>query len=121
MLTEEVLPLGSVVDLKKELFSFIKDVDRIRIVITYRFLAKEESKGYFPYAGVVYPTGMLGRKEVIYFTPALIEQVVHRGFEDIQEHQYIYLMKREFIIEKGMKSFGFGTREEIENFMKEKE
>ncbi|HCW04433.1 MAG TPA: hypothetical protein DGK91_07855 [Clostridium sp.] len=38
---EPILPLGSVVDLKKEILQDrinLKDVDKVRIVITHRFL-----------------------------------------------------------------------------------
>lgn len=117
---EDILPLGSIVDLKKEYFSnetLRNKVENIRMVITHRFLSKEGTNVYFPYAGVVYPTGMLGREEVLYFTPTLIETVVHKGYEDIQEIVYVSQMKREYIIENKMISCGFANKEKVEEFV----
>ena len=107
-LLEDTLPLGSVVDLKKLAYKNVpeaSEVEHIRMVITYRFLGKEEDSHYFPYAGVVYPTGML-----------LVEKVVREGYRDEQEDAYVYLMKKELVIEKGKNSFGYATKEEIEAF-----
>lgn len=118
-LLEDTLPLGSVVDLKKSAYKNVpevQEVDEIRMVITYRFLGKEEDSHYFPYAGVVYPTGMMGRKEVLYFTRPLVEKVVREGYRDEKEDAYVYLMKRELVIEKGKNSFGYATEEEIKAF-----
>lgn len=116
---DEILPLGSVVDLKKEFFSSEltkKTEEKIRIVITYRFLSREGVNAFFPYAGVVYPTGMLGNREVLYFTPGLIEKVVQKGFEDEKELAFVYKMKREYLIEKNMISCGMATKEVVAKF-----
>lgn len=120
-LLEDTLPLGTVVDLRKDAYKDvpnIQDVDHIRMVITYRFLGKEEDAYYFPYAGVVYPTGMMGRKEVLYFTRPLVERVVKEGYRDEKEDAYVYLMKNELVIEKGKNSFGYAEKEEIDAFNK---
>lgn len=112
---EKILPLGTVVDLKKKYLSKhirVNDVENIRIVITHRFLYHEDDTTYFPYAGVVYPIGMFDKMEIIHFTPALIEKIVHTGFSDIQDEAYVYMMKEELILEKGMHSYGFSTEEE---------
>lgn len=113
---ETILPLGSVVDLKKEFFKEqvkLKDVDKVRIVITHRFLYGKDDTVYFPYAGVVYPTGMFGSQKVINFTSALIEKVVHKGFSNIQDEAYVYLMKRELILDHHMHSYAFASSEEF--------
>jgi len=120
-LLEDTLPLGSVVDLKKSAYAKntrINEIDELRMVITYRFLGREEDSHYFPYAGVVYPTGMLGQKEVLYFTRPLIENVVREGYHDEKEDAYVYLMKQELVVEKGKNSFGYAKPEEIESFNK---
>jgi len=116
-----MLPLGSVVDLKKSAYAKtprINEIDELRMVIAYRFLGREEDSHYFPYAGVVYPTGMLGQKEVLYFTRPLIENVVREGYHDEKEDAYVYLMKQELVVEKGKNSFGYAKPEEIESFNK---
>lgn len=118
-LLEDTLPLGTVVDLRKDAYKNVPEVeqvDHIRMVITYRFLGGEEDGYYFPYAGVVYPTGMLGRKEVLYFTRPLVDRVVKTGYRDEKEDAYVYLMKKELVIEKGKNSYGYAKEEEIEAF-----
>ena len=112
---EKILPLGTVVDLKKKYLQkhiSVDSIQNIRLVITHRFLYREEDTVYFPYAGVVYPLGMLVDNKVIHFTPSLIEKVVHTGYSDGQDEAYIYMMKQELILEKGMHSYGFSTEEE---------
>ncbi len=112
---EEVLPLGTVVDLKKRYLQKhipASDIENIKIVITQRFLYHENDRTYFPYAGSIYPVGMLDKNEIIHFTPAMIETVVHRGYSDRQDRAYAYRMKQELILEKGMHSYGFSTEEE---------
>jgi len=116
-LLEDTLPLGTVVDLKKSVYEGVEElakVENIRIVVTYRFLNSGDDNYYFPYAGVIYPTGMLGAEEVMYFTRSLVENVIQRGFRDQDEETYVSLMKKELVIEKGKNSFGFATAEEIE-------
>jgi len=117
---EEVLPLGSVVDLKKD---FLKDilanldkVEQVRVVIIDRFLRRKDDKSYFTYAGVLYPLGTFKQQEQLHFTSALIESVVHKGYSDKQEEAYVFLMKNELILENGMHSFGFSTEEEREKY-----
>lgn len=120
-LLEDTIPLGSVVDLRKDAYAGIadlQDVEHIRMVVTYRFLGTEEESYYFPYAGVVYPTGMLGRKEVLYFTRPLVERIVKEGYRDEQEDAYVYLMKKELVVEKRKNSYGYADKEEIEAFNK---
>jgi len=114
-LLEYILPLGSVVDLNKKYLQKhirVENIENIRIVITHRFLCQEDDTTYFPYAGVAYPVGMFSKDEIIHFTPSLIEKVVHKGYSDIQDEAYIYMMKQELILEKGMHSYGFSTEEE---------
>lgn len=122
-LLEDMLPLGSVVDLKKEFYKGkeeIEEIEHLRMVVSYRFLGKEEDAYYFPYAGVVYPTGMMGQEEVLYFTRPLVETIVKEGYRDEQEEAYVYLMKQELVIEKGKNTFGYASRAEIETFNKRK-
>lgn len=120
-LLEDTLPLGTVVDLKKSAYEDVVElegVEEIRMVITYRFLGDLSQGYYFPYAGVVYPTGMLGQKEVLYFTRPLVESIVKEGYRDEKEDAYVYLMKQEMIVEKGANTYGYATPEEIESFNK---
>ena len=107
-LTEDVLPIGTLVQLKKEYFAKIFDVQKVKkvwIVITHRYLKMDDSS-YFTYGGVVYPISNFNRQEILKFTPALIEKVIHTGYSDEQEDAYVYLMKKKLTIEDGQKSAG---------------
>ena len=73
---EHVLPLGSVVDLKKDfLKNVIGNTDKVenfRVVITDRFFYQKGDRLYFPYAGVLYPIGAFQKQERLNFTSAVI-------------------------------------------------
>lgn len=102
-ITEEIYPLGTVVDLKREhliKLNIDPSVKKVRMVIMQRFLPDEESKIYFPYAGIVYPVGNPANDKVLHFNQGLVEEVVHMGYTDEQEDAYVYLMKRVLIVEK---------------------
>jgi hypothetical protein len=118
---EEVLPLGSVVDLKKEFFNNIlanvDKVEQIRVVIVNRFLYQEGDASYFTYAGVVYPIGIFKDKQLLHFTSSIIENVVHKGYSDKQEEAYVFLMKNELVLEKGMHSIGFSSDAECKQYL----
>lgn len=117
---EEVLPLGSVVDLKKEFLEEtipLKDVERVRVVIVQRYVGESPEGFYYPYAGTLYPTGIPGSRRLIEFTPSLIENVVRHGYSDEQEDAYVYLMKRELMLERKLHSMGFADKKEREVYM----
>jgi len=113
---DEIVPLGSVVDLKKE---YLKDslpvdkIENVRIVITHRFLHNPQEKFYFPYAGVVYPLGSFGNERVLHFTSPFIERVVHRGFSDEQDEAFVLAMKRELLGDRHIHSYAFASRDEV--------
>ena len=121
---EHVLPLGSVVDLKKDfLKNVIENTDKVenfRVVITDRFFYQKGDRLYFPYAGVLYPIGAFEKQERLNFTSAVIENVIHEGYSDQQEEAYVFLMKQELILENGMHSFGFSTEEERKEYQKKR-
>lgn len=107
---EEILPMGSVVDLKKEYLGEkfkTEEIGNIRIVITQRFTYIKGDTAYFPYVGVVYPVGMVSDARTVQFTSSLINNVVFKGFSDIMEEAYVYAIKEELILRKGMHSRGF--------------
>jgi len=117
----DILPLGSVVDLKKEYFEGVLQVDQIenlRFIILHRFLFNEGDRFYFPYAGVVFPFGVSAGERYIYFTTPMIERVVFKGFSNEQEMAFVYLMKKELVAEKLMSSFTFAKKEDVERFHK---
>lgn len=126
-LFEEILPIGSIVDLKKEILSEnmdVSEVEKFRVAIVKRFLGNGYGC-YYPYGAVVYPLGTAGKGKLMTFTPALIENVVFNGYSDETEEYFLYLMKQELIISQGRKSAGFATKQELEELrsstVKEKE
>lgn len=109
MLFEDILPLGSVVDLKRDYLKQklpIEGVKQVRMVITRRFLDGGQGT-YFPYAAVVYPVAPGGEQHSFCFTPAVIARVVHEGYSDEVEEAFIYQMKHQLVITEKRKSRGF--------------
>ena len=118
---EDILPLGSVVDLKKEFLQKGSEVelpDTIRMVIVQRYVGESPEGFYYPYAGAVYPIGNPGNTKLLEFTPALIQTVVSRGYSDEQEEAYQYLMKQEVFLHRGLHSMGFADEEERSAYQK---
>ena len=112
-LLENVLPLGSLVQLKKEYFDELLQktkVEKLWVVITNRFLVRED-KSYFTYGGVVYPVASFNSQNLIQFTPTLIDKVIQKGYRDEQDEAYVYLMREELIIEEEICSAGFQHEE----------
>lgn len=112
-LTEDILPLGSIVSLKMEYCEKLLQnhkMEKIWVVVTKRFLENTE-ESYYTYGGSIYPIGNFNREETLQFTPALIESVIHRGYEDGQEEAFVYLMKKELVIDKKQKSAGLAIKE----------
>lgn len=108
----EVLPLGSVVELDPNFFKPDPSSSKpVKVVIKGRFIAPKGYQSYFPYAGVVYPLGEIKKDTVIYFTYPLIKSVVHVGFKDEMEESFELLMKKEMIVDKGMKSIEFSSED----------
>ena len=113
---EDVLPLGSVVDLNKEFLRQtmpLDQVENVRMVITKRFFGAGDG-GYYPYGAAVYPVGMSGEGRSFCFSSALITRVVHSGYADEMEDAFVYELKHRLIVEQGRKSMGFANEEEQE-------
>ena len=111
LITEKILPLGSVVeiDVRKLELETEKPVSSIKAVIVDRFMKKETEKQYVPYCGIIYPVG--ASKKQLFFTEQAIHTVIHYGYTDRQEDAYVALIKRE-IIKKGYSSYSFAEAED---------
>ncbi len=118
---EELLPLGSVVELQKEFLEekmpSLKDAGKAVLVITERYLSLT-GHSYFPYAGVPYPTGTFDGTSRMLFSPALIKEVLHTGYQEEQEQAYQYRMKREYLLEKDMDFANASARNEMEDIIR---
>ena len=118
---DDTLPLGTVVKLKAEYIQKAansKEIQNAEFVIVNRFVFRNGVKSYFPYAGIVYPIGFVGNADAFQFTTSLIEEIVHRGYSDEKDYAYTYLIKNELIVEKNMHSFGFASKDEMEEYRK---
>ena len=111
LITEKILPLGSVVeiDVRKLEMETETPVSSIKAVIVDRFMKKETEKQYVPYCGIIYPFG--DSKKQLFFTEQAIHTVIHYGYTDRQEDAYVALIKRE-IIKKGYSSYSFAEAED---------
>ena len=77
LITEKILPLGSVVevDIRELKLETEKPVSSIKAVIVDRFMKKETEKQYVPYCGIIYPFG--DSKKQLFFTEQAIHTVIH--------------------------------------------
>ena len=110
---EDILPLGSVVRLKKKYLNKLVDnneIDAADVVIVNRFSISDNINAYYHYTAIVYPLGVIGEARGINFTSNLIEDVIYKGFSDEREDTYIYLMKKELLIKNEMTSFCFANK-----------
>lgn len=120
-LLEEIYPLGTAVELKKEYLEKMtgkKDIESVQVIIVNRFIFYNDVKTFFHYSGIVHPVGFLEEGRVIHFTAPLIDKVLKEGYSNEKDDVYNYLMKKELILDKGMHSFGFSTEGERKSFNK---
>lgn len=110
-LNSEVYPLGTVVKIKKEVADSILDKnmnESFEVVILDRLVPVSE-ENYAQYAGSVYPVGNIGKKTpLLYFSRDSIEKVVHMGYSDMEEVEFINDKKRRAICELKLQSSIFG-------------
>lgn len=114
-LIEPIYPLGTVVNLKTEYLNNLLDDKKISVatfVIINRFVYTDNIKTYFQYTGIPYPVGSLGFSRNLYFTSELIDEVVHLGYSDDKENAFIYMMKKELIIDKDYCSIGYASKDD---------
>ncbi|MCU08503.1 DUF4176 domain-containing protein [Listeria monocytogenes] len=106
----DYLPLGSVVILNKKYLGKAFEVDaiqQVRFVITQRFACIPDTETFYPYGGIIYPIGQIEGERVMYFTPPLIEEVQHVGFQDDTDRAFVLEMKEELIKRKNFQSIAF--------------
>lgn len=96
MVIENILPIGSVVQLK--------DID-VRILISgYCSVTADDPAYTWDYSGFIFPLGYSGVDSVISFDASQIERVVTYGFQDEEQMRYIEELKIAMDkIEKGRK------------------
>jgi hypothetical protein len=111
-LLQDYLPLGSVINLKKEPLKDIFAVDKIenlRFIITERFCCVPDTELFYPYGAHIYPIGKLQEDRTLYLSAPLIERVVHTGFSDDVDKAYVLAMKDELLLKKRYRCAGFAS------------
>ncbi|MFQ8920862.1 MAG: DUF4176 domain-containing protein [Clostridium paraputrificum] len=114
-LFEVIYPLGTVVNLKTEYLNQLtnnNEIEEATFVITSRYVYTDDVKTYFQYGGIPYPVGDLGLNKVFYFTSDLIREVLTLGYTDDREEAYIYMMKKELLLDGDYISIGYAPKEE---------
>lgn len=114
-LFEVIYPLGTVVNLKTEYLNQLtndKEIEEATFVITSRYVYTDDVKTYFQYGGIPYPVGSLGLNKVFYFTSDLIREILALGYSDNREEAYIYMMKKELLLDENYISIGYAQEEE---------
>jgi hypothetical protein len=115
----ETYPLGTVVDIYTEQLEDIVELeeDSIRLVILDRFVPFTDEL-FFYYTGVIYPIGNTGETiNSIHFSPSMVKKVVHMGYSDDYETEYIKAMKEKLLFDDGMHSTTITTSEELERII----
>ncbi len=77
---KNLLPLGSVVSLKK---------GNKKIMICARFQISKQTMKYYDYAACYYPEGMIESDKLFMFQHDDIEQIYFQGFIDQEEVNFI--------------------------------
>ena len=90
MLTRDVrtlLPIGSVV--------LLKDTEKRLMIFGIRQTNSETQQNY-DYVGVLYPEGNLGEEMRFMFDNDDIQEVVFRGYDDEERHQFLENLNQYF-------------------------
>lgn len=104
-LTDQLLPLGSVVTLNNN-FN-LNNKEKPYYIITHRFIVQDDMSGYFSYAGVPYPFGEMKDNRLLHFTIPAIDKVIFRGFSDDSDQAFILLMKENLLLRLKVHSVSF--------------
>ena len=111
----EIYPLGTVVDINTNYLKHIipvEDNGSIKVVILNRFTLLTEDV-FFYYTGVIYPIGNMGTDVgMIYFSPIAINKVVHMGYTDEKDTEYVLNKKKELLVDKGLHATSILTEDE---------
>lgn len=119
-ITEEILPLGSLVELNLGYTNPKNNrTEQIQMVITHRFISPEGENDYFEYGGIPYPTGMPRGDKVLFFTNRSVKNVIHKGYTDIKDKQFIIAVKKSLLIDKNVKSVSFSDNYKYKNIQKQ--
>jgi len=127
----DIYPLGSVVELDEMLFTkkfmrssgVLKENGRILAVITGRFVPVDEGnkKHVIEYVATPFPSGKApsGEKVTMFLNKVLIKNLVHSGYSDEKESEYVQELREELVL-SNKKSVAFLTDAEMEDLASQK-
>ena len=62
---------------------------------------------------------MLGSDNIYFFTRAMVDKIISKGYSDEDEEQFVYVAKNELVIEGDMNSVGYAPEEEAKRITEE--
>lgn len=82
LMTEKILPLGSVVTLHNG------DGTELLIIARASVVIENKTEIYYDYGAVLIPQGMVTPENVFFFNRENIQEVIFRGYENDNERQF---------------------------------
>lgn len=80
----DILPLGTVVKLKKE----INSENESKFIIVGRFMIDQTTNEMAEYMGYVFPYGYQGQEAIVFFNSEHIEEVIFEGYLNEEEREF---------------------------------
>lgn len=112
-----VLPLGSVIRLRRDKNDNTAETENQMIIIDRRYVYPDEnSKAFYTYSGTLFPFGSFNDCIRFNFTPNAVADIVFKGYSDETDDAYIFKAKDEMILKLKMHSFTGASEEEEEDF-----
>ncbi|EMQ2590229.1 DUF4176 domain-containing protein [Listeria monocytogenes] len=108
---EPLLPLGSVVKLREEMFPNTEEIREAEFVVLQRYIQVDNLQTYLPYGLGINPFGITDEGKILYAVPSLIKEVIHYGYQDEKELRYEHAMRIECNIKKEYQSVAFASLE----------
>ncbi len=94
---KDILPLGSIVNLKKKEQN---NEFNPKVMVIGRYLIDSNTGQICDYMGLIYPFGFQGLEAIIYFDEAAIEKVVFEGYLDEEEVAFSQEVIKELNLKK---------------------
>lgn len=96
LLLAPILPLGSLVELDRELLpeELVSEMDKAKVpliamIMGRRLLSEPDDREYIDYLASIYPYGMRPDIEPLFIPSYLISQVIQEGYSDTLDQSYV--------------------------------
>ncbi|WP_323703494.1 DUF4176 domain-containing protein [Mammaliicoccus sp. Dog046] len=101
----DYFPIGTVIKIPDELIDMYELPHDTLLMIMQRLRPIPDTDYYAPYIATIYPENFTVSSELFLLNDIMIEQVVHRGYENEQDRLKVAELKAHCIQELGLKSF----------------